>query len=247
MINGTGGRATGGGLGPGGISGGGVSGAGGFSAGGVNGAGGIGVGRTCAGATNPTGTLCRTAADCTGAGGAIGGFGPWYCYMTVPPRGCGNPSFLPQQCNWPNPNGSNCPDGGVCQTIECGGHICVAPCDPSTCTGTKACVSGFCTDKRCDEPGAAPCAAGFECKPTDPTASTLGCVPSHCTTASDCGDGYDCSATAPGKGCVHRACTVDTDCACGYCVNSFCEATPGFCYQIVATPYGCVWPDEELV
>jgi hypothetical protein len=53
--------------------------------------------------------------------------------------------------------------------------------------------------------------------------------------------------TAPGKGCVHRPCTVDTDCACGYCVNGFCEATAGFCYTIVALPYGCVWPDEELV
>jgi len=30
-------------------------------------------------------------------------------------------------------------------------------------------------------------------------------------------------------------------------VNSRCEETLGFCYQIVAMPYGCVWPDEELV
>lgn len=245
-INGTGGRSTGGGLGPGGASG---AGTGGFSTGGaiVIGNGGIGGGQTCNGATNPAGTPCRTPQDCTatGAGGVIGGFGPWYCYLTVPSRGCGNPNFQPQQCNWPP--ATNCPDGGICQTTDCGGHLCIAPCDPAVCNGTSACVNGLCEPKRCDEPGAAPCTAGFECNPADPTGSTLGCVPIHCTTASDCDPGYDCSASAQGKGCVHRPCTIDTDCNCGYCVNAFCEATLGFCYQIVATPYGCVWPDEELV
>lgn len=246
-LNGTGGRSTGGGFGTGGVSG---AGAGGFSTGGIIivGDGGFGGSHTCNGATNPTGTPCRTPQDCTanGAGGIIGGIGPWYCNMTGPSRGCGNPTFLPQECNWP-PLATNCPDGGICQTTDCGGHICTAPCDPAVCNGTSACVNGLCTPKRCDEAGAAPCQAGFECKPTDPTASTLGCVPIHCTTASDCDPGYDCSAAATGKGCVHRPCTIDTECDCGYCVNAYCEATLGFCYQIVATPYGCVWPDEELV
>jgi hypothetical protein len=41
---------------------------------------------------------------------------------------------------------------------------------------------------------------------------------------------------------------VDADCGgCGYCVVGRCEATLGICYQQIATPYGCVWPDEELV
>ena len=244
-LNGTGGRAGGGGLGPGGVAG---ANTGGFSTGGILGNGGIGGfagGRTCAGATNPAGTPCRTPGDCTGAVVPPGGFGPWYCYLSQPIRSCGNPNFQPQECNWGGL--TNCADGGICQTTDCGGHLCIAPCDPAVCNGTSACVNGVCTPKRCDEAGAAPCAADFECKPTDPTASTLGCVPIHCTTASDCDPGYDCSASATGKGCVHRPCTVDTDCDCGYCVNAYCEATLGFCYQIVATPYGCVWPDEELV
>lgn len=245
--SGTGGRlinaggTSAGGLGAGGASG---SGAGGSSMGGALNTGGIAGGSTCAGATNPTGVLCRTNQDCTVAGGA-GGFPISYlgCYMTAPPRGCGNPTFQPQQCT----TDANCGDGGVCQTTACGGHLCAAACSPATCNGTNACVNGVCTPKRCDEPDAAPCATGFVCNPTDPTASTLGCVPVHCTSAADCDPGYDCSSSAPGKGCVHRPCTVDTECACGYCVNGYCEATLGFCYQFIAMPYGCVWPDEELV
>ena len=235
VINGTGATAAGG-LGAGGVSG---SGSGGVAMG----SGGVGGGRTCAGATNPTGTLCRTSQDCTaaGTGGFTGGF--WSCYMSVPARGCGNPTFLPQECTVD----ANCADAGVCQTITCGGHVCAAPCGPGLCIGTDSCVNGVCTPRRCDAAGAAPCDPGFVCNPTDPTASALGCVPEHCTSGADCEAGYDCSPSAPGTGCVHRPCTVDAECACGYCVNAYCEATLGFCYQIIAMPYGCVWPDEELV
>jgi hypothetical protein len=232
VINGTGGTAAGG-TGTGGVSG---SGSGGIATGGALNTGGIGGGQTCAGATNPTGLLCRTNQECSAAGNYIG------CYLSAPPRGCGNPTFQPQQCT----ADANCGDGGVCQTTTCGGHLC-AFCSPSTCSGASKCVSGSCVAKRCDEAGAAPCPTGFVCNPNDPTASSTGCIPVHCTSASDCDPGYDCVTSAPGKGCVHRPCTADGDCACGYCVNTFCEATLGFCYQIIATPYGCVWPDEELV
>jgi hypothetical protein len=238
---GTGGSSTGGasGTGTGGLGTGGVIGTGGL------GTGGVGGGHTCAGATNPSGVLCRTNQDCVAAstGGFTGSFDG--CYMSVPQYGgCGNPYFEPQECVVD----SDCGDAGVvCQTIACGGHVCAPACDPATCSGVNACVDGICTPKRCDEPGAAPCTAGFECDPTDPTASTVGCAAVHCSSAADCEAGYDCNSTAPGDGCVHRPCTVDTDCGCGYCVNAFCEATLGFCYQIVAMPYGCVWPDEELV
>jgi hypothetical protein len=240
----TGGRATGG-SGAGGVSGSGSGGVatGGVAAGGAMNSGGIGGGQPCAGATNPTGVLCRTYQDCTNAGNT-GGFAVAYagCALSVPPRGCGNPTFQPQECT----TDANCANGGVCQTTTCGGHVC-AVCDPATCNGANTCVNGSCVPRPCNEVGAAPCPTGFVCNPNDPTAPGTGCVPAHCTSGADCEPGYDCSASAPGKGCVHRPCTVDTDCACGYCVNAFCEATLAFCYQIVATPYGCVWPDEELV
>jgi hypothetical protein len=53
--------------------------------------------------------------------------------------------------------------------------------------------------------------------------------------------------SAPANGCVTRPCTTDGECDCGYCVNSACRPTLGFCYEMLAMPYGCVWPDEELV
>jgi hypothetical protein len=124
----------------------------------------------------------------------------------------------------------------------------MAACTDGSCAETRSCIDGQCVLKRCDEPGAAPCAAGFECNPSASGASAQGCVQVHCSSGmAACADGYDCVATAPGDGCVHRACSTDADCECGYCVNAHCEPTLGFCYEIVAMPYGCVWPDEELV
>jgi hypothetical protein len=109
-------------------------------------------------------------------------------------------------------------------------------------------VDGRCVPKRCDEAGAAPCADGLECDPdsqagSDPTA----CVPVRCLDDADCPVNADCAASAPGNGCATRRCTADDDCDCGYCVNTTCQPTLGFCYEIVAMPYGCVWPDEELL
>jgi hypothetical protein len=109
------------------------------------------------------------------------------------------------------------------------------------------CVAGKCVPKACDLPGGTVCGKGFECKPGDANAGPGGCVVAHCDSANPCLDGYDCTTTGPGNGCVQRTCMADPDCSCGYCVNGRCEATLGFCYTFIAMPYGCVWPDEELV
>jgi hypothetical protein len=78
-------------------------------------------------------------------------------------------------------------------------------------------------------------------------AGPTGCLVIHCGPDAPCKDNFDCTTTGPGDGCVQRKCAADPDCTCGYCVSGQCEATLGYCYEIVAMPYGCVWPDEELV
>jgi hypothetical protein len=154
------------------------------------------------------------------------------------------PGLQPRQCTV----NTDCPTAGyVCETNTCGGTFCARPCTMDTCTGVNECVNDKCVPKRCDAPGATPCGDAAECKPGDPNASQTGCVPLRCGTALKCQDGYDCTTTGAGNGCVQRTCAADGDCSCGYCVNSRCEATLGYCYEIIAMPYGCVWPDEELV
>jgi hypothetical protein len=194
-----------------------------------------GGGVACEGATEPaTGTLCRQTADCTGA---------QMCVLQQPTGGCGNPTFLPQLCQVD----ADCPNSGACLTDMCGGHTCAPACDSSVCTGTDECIDNRCTPKVCDQPGAATCPAGTECAPTSPTASPMGCAAVHCSSGAACPANFDCVATAPGNGCVPRTCSADLECDCGYCVNTRCAATRGFCYEIVAMPYGCVWPYEEVV
>ena len=222
--------------------------AGGATSGGARGSGGAlgrggaaGASHTCAGTMNPPGvTLCRSSTDCTG----FGGIGPPSCVMAAPSGGCGRPNLLPHQCMVD----TDCPTAGTfCQTGSCGETTCVPACSPQSCAGTNECVGTKCMPKRCDAAGGTVCGKGYTCKPADANADATGCAIVHCGDANPCMDGYDCTTTGPGNGCVQRTCAADPDCSCGYCVNGRCEPTLGFCYAIVATPYGCVWPDEELV
>jgi hypothetical protein len=191
-------------------------------------------GQACEGSQNPTGyTLCRTTPDCSGAES---------CYTTLPTGGC-RPNFAPQECG----NGVDCQPGFVCSAGDCGSYSCVPECTAETCTGTNTCSNGLCVPLACDMPGAAACDPGTECSPGATGASPVGCVPIHCNETDSCESNQDCVAEQPGRGCVTRQCTTDAQCDCGYCVNSQCQATLGLCYEIVAMPYGCVWPDEEVV
>jgi hypothetical protein len=200
------------------------------------GGGGLATGRACDGFNDRAG--CRTAADCTPLQGTIE---PPTCVMVQPAQGCGNPTFLP---SCPE---AGCPSGQVCRPLTCG-EECQPACDDSTCSGTNHCVNDLCQPKPCDEGGLA-CPDGYEC---DPAATQF---PTHCAPIS-CNDGQECDVwrtcgegvPLDAHGCGPIACTADTDCGdCGYCVNGACEPTLGICYQLLAMPYGCVWPDEELL
>lgn len=202
----------------------------------------VNTGRACPG-YQETGN-CRSVADC--AGWFDESFSPVYCSMTpIGNQGCGNPTFLPM-CPV-----DGCPDGMVCVRLDpCGGEICQDACSAENCDAPNHCVDGVCEPLRCDTGGAAPCNEGYRCDPDNAT-SPNGCVPIPCTENPDACDPWrTCDGnSADAFGCTVTPCTVDEDCGdCGYCVSGRCEPTLGTCYQEQpAMPYGCVWPDEELV
>jgi hypothetical protein len=77
-------------------------------------------------------------------------------------------------------------------------------------------------------------------------------VPVSCLDGYTCRSFELCDAGAPAEShhCRPRACVVDEDCGeCGYCVGALCAGQLGLCDLggMIALPYGCVWPDEELV
>lgn len=167
------------------------------------------------------------------------------------------------------PNGPSCPELSACRSDDEGaGPIGCVELDCSeaggpTCDEGKVCrpesvyanvgSQKGCTRLQCDEGGDA-CAETHLCLPDNPRADALGCVLTPCDMGWECEPFRDCNVSAIGAGadahgCVDRACTVDTDCACGYCVNLVCEPIQGTCRipEIVANPYGCVWPDDEFV
>lgn len=181
---------------------------------------------------------CRTAQDCPPGPRGLS----FECAMTPPP-GC-EPSYAPSLCPV-----EGCPSGSQCRSLHpCGPKTCVEDCTTETCNGT--CVNGTCMPRPCDEPGAPPCPDGFTC---DPGASTRDhCVAIACIDGFECEPWKTCAPNQPRRdehGCTAVACSRDSDCGdCGYCVNGTCEATLGLCYYYqLAMPYGCVWPDEELV
>jgi hypothetical protein len=144
-----------------------------------------------------------------------------------------------------------CAPGFVCRADPCYSQSCVPACPGDECTGSNHCVGSDCLPRPCEEEGAAPCVDGFTCDPSY-TASA-----DHCR-ETQCDEGYECPsyarcvaplATSDRHGCSPRPCSVDTDCgSCGYCVEQLCAPMLGRCELLFpAMPYGCVWPDEELV
>jgi hypothetical protein len=231
---GNGGRLATGGLSAGGAALGGTSAGGGITFGGATsgGAGGVGQARhPCMGATDPaTPMLCRTQMDCNLRS---------QCVLSPPDAGC---RFVPQQCTFD----VDCAGGTVCQLGYCNAHVCSTSCSTSSCPPDTRCAGDHCVPIECGSVDYA-CPTGYACRPSDSAADGHGCVQVHCTTNADCQAGYDCVASSPASGCVHRTCAADGDCDCGYCVNGACEGHLGYCYEMIAMPYGCVWPDEELV
>jgi hypothetical protein len=144
-----------------------------------------------------------------------------------------------------------CGEGQICVTLDsCGSSTCQAECSDETCTTPNHCVDGLCRAMPCDMDGAAECAEGFRCDPTL-TNSANGCVPIRCSENPDACASWQSCQEAGGDpfGCEAKPCGVDEDCGeCGYCMSGACAPVLGTCYQeLPAMPYGCVWPDEELV
>lgn len=199
-------------------------------------AGAVATGRACEGYQDRDG--CRTADSCSGSPGEISAV---QCVLERPPRGCGNPSFLPRCPE------EGCGDGRVCVEQTCGSQ-CVVACTESSCAAGTECVEGRCQPMSCGETQI-PCPEGHQC---DFSATGPGdhCVAERCDTGDyECEPWQECAPRAgvDVHGCTPLECADDADCgACGYCVNQRCAPQLGICYQMIAMPYGCVWPDEEL-
>jgi hypothetical protein len=136
------------------------------------------------------------------------------------------------------PGAAGCPEGMACRP-EAQNAI-----DTGTLVG--------CATIRCDEPSGPECGADWSCTPGALNAQANGCAPTSCLAGWSCDPWRDCDAEAAAAdphGCLDRACTVDTDCGCGFCFNEVCVPDTPICRvpEIVATPYGCVWPDDEFV
>lgn len=193
--------------------------------------------RYCPGTmTYPPGTItCLAPADCVPFNDSnrqlecFSGLNPYpQVCGGVPPR---------EECR----KDLDCAPGKICERAPfCGGSACMPACTAQGCRPGTTCVDGRCVPRRCDEPGADPCAQHWSCKPGPGTIDTFGCAPDPCTTgAYHCPLPLDCK---PGgfrpdlHGCALRTCTRATDCACGSCVMGVCEAGPGICAHFTAPP-----------
>jgi hypothetical protein len=184
--------------------------------------------RACEGSTERAG--CRTVADCPPSTYMS------YCAPNAPPQGC-----RPILC-------TGCPTGYMCLMSSGCVMQCVPECTEENCSGANVCVNGVCTPRPCEEEGANPCPEGSTCDPAY-TGSTTHCAPISCLDGFECASWTECSGNGADHGCTPLACAVDEDCGgCGYCINGGCSPNLGVCYtDLPAMPYGCVWPDEELV
>jgi hypothetical protein len=186
--------------------------------------------RACEGSTERSG--CRTTADCPPS------TDPTYC-TTNPPQTACRPIM---------PACPVCPEGMYCQVQTSCIAVCVTQCTEETCNGANHCVNSVCTPRPCEEEGANPCPDGFVCDAAY-TASTTHCAPVSCQDGFECESWQVCTESSGDHDCAPAACATDADCgSCGYCVNAACSPNLGVCYtELPAMPYGCVWPDEELV
>jgi len=170
-----------------------------------------------------------------------------------------------------DPGGPDCSDGYACRPD--GERANVYGCEPLGCdeAGGPVCAEGSvcrpdsmwanqfnpgyigCAPVMCDEPGGPECPQTTRCV-SGSTTSATGCELILCDEGSTCDPWRDCDVAAIGSGadnygCIDRACSDDGDCACGFCTNGTCTPEQAVCRtpEIIATPYGCVWPDDEFV
>lgn len=142
----------------------------------------------------------------------------------------------PLECD--EPGGPSCPEGLACR-----------PDDPKALSNAGA---AGCAYVQCDEPGGPDCGVDGSCSPSAANASAQGCIPTPCDAGYSCAPFRKCDLDDPASdshGCAPWACTTDSDCGCGFCFNEVCVPVEPVCQipELVATPYGCVWPDDEFV
>jgi hypothetical protein len=244
----SGGTAGRGGAGNGGTSGG--AGNGGTSGGTSGGAGNGGVGggalvpgRACPGfADGDPARVCHMPIDCPPRNGFT-----THCVNRPSTSQCPTVAdAVVQECGPTVP----CAPDWECRSLPCNAHACflTAPCSDQNCHGDRRCVNGSCVPIPCDQPGGQKCPAGLACIPNAPPVEAW-CDIAKCTNGYACPPPLGCGLPYPDvHGCGGTTCDKDADCACGYCVNRACAPQLGVCdYQIMQMPYGCVWPDEELV
>jgi len=205
-------------------------------------------GQACEGFTESTvGALCRNPAECPPSPGMDA-----YCYQSEFRPNTYRSSAAAATVS-PCADDDSCGANSVCVPAGDGVSRCTGACQVGgdECDETRTCVGGGCIPKACDQEGAVECGDGFDCRPGAEGQDPAGCVPQSCLTGFECWAGHDCDPGADGatpQGCVQRKCTEDSDCDCGYCMGTGCVPTLGYCeYDVPAMPYGCVWPDEELV
>lgn len=169
-------------------------------------------GGACAPDDPPSGTACRSDADCSS-----GAFER--CIAPGENPGCGI-CRIPMRL---------CADDSDCVSADGTTGICFEYVDPcSTFGGGITCgpggdpTSSMCIP-RCD---ATSCGAGDACG-TDGR-----CAPVPCGSLYACPDGTVCdpAGAGDGHGCRRLSCTSDTDCPCGTgCVDGACHPTLGVC------------------
>lgn len=142
------------------------------------------------------------------------------------------------QLSCDEPNGPTCVDGYGCR--------------PEAENAITAGTYLGCSLLRCDEAAATPCLDGYECSPVSAKADAAGCIPSLCNAGWTCSPWQQCDpaqSDADLHGCGVQECTTDANCGCGFCTNGVCVPQQSYCFvpEIVATPYGSVWPDDEWV
>jgi hypothetical protein len=157
---------------------------------------------------------------------------------------CGRPrTGMLYECQPACENGELCMPDGIC-----GHKRCRLPCPDVACESDMRCDASVCIPRGCEEDGGSACSDDQVCDPSWPY-STNHCVPVQCADGFECRVWQACGTSGGDlHGCVPLPCRADDDCACGYCVEGRCAPTLGLCFEeMIAMPYGCVWPDEEWV
>jgi len=165
-------------------------------------------------------------------------------------------------------NGPECSQGATCRpddelanVVGCAPMVCDEPgaaqcpefyaCRPNDENASSGVGTRGCAPIPCDQPGGYECGENWSCLPDHPSATVVGCTVTPCDMGWQCDPWRQCNLepASDGHGCADIPCTADADCPCGFCFDGRCAPEQPTCVvpEIIANPYGCVWPDDEFV